>query len=158
MQYCFPMDSRFCKHFQNPEIKLERPYQYCRSCPTADRACDKLWQMVVDLSNSNGGNDVPLPHTTKLIFPNTTTWEIVYLRKNAEMKTTHPKTFWRLNKEDFLYFISTGYAEPGFKEQREDPLVAPTMTRHTNTCQVIIEAIGGNDIPEIIAVRRIQHC
>ena len=111
--------------------------------------------MVVDLSNSNEGEDVRLPDTAKLIFPNPHTLDIVYLRKNAKMKITHPKKFWRLNKEDFLYFISMRHAQLGFHDQREDPLVAPTMTWH-DWIQSIVDAIGGDDIPEIITVRKIQ--
>jgi hypothetical protein len=142
------MDVHFCKYFQVTESK--RPHQYCRVCPTAKVACNKLWQKVVDLSNSNNGKHVRLPNTEKLVLPNPNTWDIVYLRKNAMTKK-----FWRLNKEDFLYFISTGCAQLGLKNQRENPLVSPTMTWH-GWIQSIVDAIGGDEIPEIIAVRKIQ--
>jgi hypothetical protein len=86
----------------------------------APKACDNLWQRVVDLSKSNNNEALVLPHTRAVMYPNPNNWDIVHLRINSQ---------WNLTKEDFLHFIATGRAQLGRKEQRQDPIVSPSMTR-----------------------------
>jgi hypothetical protein len=82
------------------------------------------------------------------MYPNPNNWNLVHLRVNSQ---------WNLSKEDFLHFISTGYAQLGRKNQRNDPWVSPTMTRQEPYVQSIVEAIGGEGIPEIRSVRETQR-
>jgi hypothetical protein len=90
---------------------------------------------------------VSLPGTSAVMYPNPNNWHIVHLRVNSQ---------WNLGKEDFLYYIATGHAQLGRKNQRLDPYVSPSMTRQEPYAQSIIQAIGGDEIPEIRSVKLIQ--
>jgi hypothetical protein len=137
------MDIAFCKHYKGTGFPPTN--RYCRTCPS--EACNRLWQLVVALSNSNNGDFVALPGTRADLFPNPNNSNIVHLKINCR---------WNLGKEDFLYFIATGQAQLGRKTQRLDPAVSPSMTRQVPYVQSIVQAIGGDGIPEIQAVRRCQ--
>ncbi|MGD0079042.1 MAG: hypothetical protein ABSB80_00160 [Methanoregula sp.] len=139
------MRTDFCVHYKGTGFPPTN--RYCRECPIAHNACDELWSCVVELSNLNKGMSVKLPGTRVEMYPNPNNWQIVHLRVNSQ---------WNLGKEDFLYFIATGHAQLGRKDQRQDLIVSPSMTRQEPYVQSIIQAIGGDDIPEIRAVRSIQ--
>ncbi len=81
------------------------------------------------------------------MYPNPHNRDIIHLRINCQ---------WNLTKEDFLHFISTGSAQMGRKEQRLDPVVSPSLTRQEPYVQSIAEALGGDNIPEIVNVRAVQ--
>lgn len=140
------MDVNFCVHYKGNALPPTN--RFCRECPTAKNACDKLWSLVVDLSNSNKGNAVQLPNTRAVMYPNPNNWNIVHLKINSQ---------WNLGKEDFLHFISTGYAQMGRKDQRLNKIVSPSMTRQEPYVQSIVEALGGGTILEIQAVRKVQR-
>lgn len=140
------MDVNFCVHYRGNALPPTN--RYCRECTDAGKACDKLWELVVALSKSNDGNAVELPGTRAVMFPNPKNWNIVHLKINCK---------WNLGKEDFLYFIATGHAHMGRKDERHKREASPSMTRQTPYVQSIVEAIGGYDIPEIIAVRKFQQ-
>ena len=122
--------------------------RFCRECPHASIACNALWSLVVALSESMSGNAVQLPGTRAVMYPNQHNWEIVHLKIN---------TRWGLPKEDFLHFIATGSARMGRKGERLNTQSSPSMTRQEPYVQSIVEALGGDEIPEIVAVRRIQN-
>jgi len=122
--------------------------RFCRECTKAEIACDALWSLVVALSESNQGNAVPLPGTRALLYPNPKNPDIVHLKIN---------TRWGLPKEDFLHFIATGSAQMGRKDERMKKSVSPSMTRQVPYVQSIVAAIGGETIPDIVAVRRVQQ-
>jgi hypothetical protein len=82
------------------------------------------------------------------MYPNPKNWNIVHLRINTK---------WNLGKEDFLHFIATGSAQMGRKDERLNTKVSPSMTRQEPYVQSIVMALGGENIPEITAVRRIQQ-
>ena len=140
------MDIHFCNQYSGNGYPPSN--RNCRTCNSASMACNILWQKVVDLSNSQHGGPVNLPKTRAIMYPNPKNWEIVHLRINAH---------WNLPKEDFLHFIATGRAQMGRKEQRQDPIVSPSMTRQEPYVQSIVDALGGYNIPEIINVRHIQR-
>lgn len=139
------MDTRFCRHYRGDGYPPSN--RYCRTCPSAPVACDRLWQRVVDLSNSGNGAAVTLPKTRAVMYPNPGNWNIVHLEINCR---------WNLNKEDFLHFVSTGHAGMGRKEQRQDPIASPSLTRQEPYVQSIVGALGGPLIQEILLVKQVQ--
>ncbi|MDD4128053.1 MAG: hypothetical protein PHV39_10310 [Methanomicrobium sp.] len=139
------MDVNFCVHYKGDGLPPTN--RYCRQCPVAGEACDRLWALVVFLSSLNNGDPVKLPGTRAVMSPNPKTRDIVHLKINCK---------WNLGKEDFLYFISTGHAHMGRKNERHKREVSPSMTRQTPYVQSIVEALGGYEIPEIIAVKEFQ--
>ena len=82
------------------------------------------------------------------MYPNSKNGNIVHLQINTK---------WGLPKEDFLHFIATGFARMGRKGERLDKSASPSMTRQEPYVQSIVTALGGENIPEITAVRRIQQ-
>ena len=140
------MDITFCAHYQGNALPPTN--RFCRNCPRAKIACDALWSLVVALSESNRGDAVRLPGTRAVMYPNPGNRDIVHLKINTK---------WGLPKEDFLHFIATGSAQMGRKGQRLDRGASPSMTRQEPYVQVIVAALGGLNIPEILAVRRIQQ-
>ena len=140
------MDIHFCTHYigdGNPPTN-----RFCRSCPQAQVACDKLWYLVRCLAQSGNGGPVSVRGTNAVIFPNPNNPDFVGLRVNAS---------WNLSKEDFLYFIATGHAKMGRAHQRQDPDASPSLTRQEPYVQAILEMLGGRNIPEVIAVRQFQQ-
>jgi hypothetical protein len=81
------------------------------------------------------------------MYPNQNNRNIVHLKIN---------TNWGLPKEDFLHFIATGSAQMGRKGERLHKRASPSMTRQEPYVQSIVTALGGDTIPEIIMVRRVQ--
>ncbi|MCC7566339.1 MAG: hypothetical protein KO206_08700 [Methanomicrobiaceae archaeon] len=140
------MDTSFCRHYVGDGTPPSN--RHCRSCPQAALACDRLWQRVLDLARSNGGNPLPLPGTRAVLFPHPKNPDFVRLQVNCR---------WGLSKEDFLHYIATGHAEMGRKGQRSDPRASPSMTRQEPYVQEIVALLGGMDIPEIEAVRKVQR-
>ncbi len=139
------MDISFCTHYKGDALPPTN--RFCRDCPMAMTACDPLWSLVVALSQSNGGDAVRLPGTRAVMYPNSKNGNIVHLQINTK---------WGLPKEDFLHFIATGSARMGRKGERLDKSASPSMTRQEPYVQSIVTALGGENIPEITAVRRIQ--
>jgi len=139
------MDLTFCVHYRGDALPPTN--RFCRHCPMAKTACDSLWARVVALSQSGGGEAVPLPGTRAVMYPNPRTWDIVHLKIN---------TRWGLPKEDFLHFIATGSAQMGRKGKRLDTRASPSMTRQEPYVQSIVTALGGDTIPAIQAVRKVQ--
>ena len=139
------MDIRFCRHYEG--TALPPTNRFCRACPHARHACDRLWALVIALSESGGGGAVPLPGTRAVMFPNPKNRTIVHLKINTK---------WGLPKEDFLHFIATGHAGMGRKGRRLDPTASPSMTRQEPYVQSIVTALGGEGIAEIRAVRKMQ--
>jgi len=140
------MDIAFCIHYQGNALPPTN--RYCRDCPVAAIACDPLWLLVVALSQSCGGDAVPLPGTRAVMYPNLGNRDIVHLKIN---------TRWGLPKEDFLHFLATGYARMGRKGERLDKHASPSMTRQEPYVQAIVAALGGPGIPEITAVLQVQR-
>lgn len=140
------MDTGFCVHYKGDAAPPSN--RFCRTCPHSREACDRLWSLVVSLSRSNRGDAVPLPGTRAVMFPNSGSENIVHLKINCR---------WGLPKEDFLHFIATGHAQMGRKGERLNPVSSPSMTRQEPYVQSIVEALGGDDIWEIAAVRRVQR-
>ncbi|MDO9323421.1 MAG: hypothetical protein Q7T80_00505 [Methanoregula sp.] len=139
------MDITFCAHYRGDALPPSN--RFCRDCPMAKIACDSLWSLVVALSESNGGDAVRLPGTRAVMYPNSNNGKIVHLKINTK---------WGLPKEDFLHFIATGFARMGRKGERLDKCASPSMTRQEPYVQSIVTALGGGNIPGIMAVRRIQ--
>jgi hypothetical protein len=139
------MDISFCAHY--PGDALPPTNRHCRDCPHAKEACNPLWERVVALSQSNGGDAVRLPGTRAVMYPNPNNQNIVHLKINTK---------WGLPKEDFLHFIATGSAQMGRKGERLDKRASPSMTRQEPYVQSIVTALGGDTIPEIIRVRQMQ--
>jgi hypothetical protein len=139
------MDQNFCQYYKGDCYPPTN--RYCRICPDADLACNKLWQKVVDLSNSNNGLPVLIPDTRAVMLPNPKNWDIVHLRINVT---------WNLSKEDFLHYIATGHAKMGRKEQRKDPFVSPSLTRQEPYVHSIAELLGGMNETLILQVRKLQ--
>jgi len=110
-------------------------------------ACEALWQKVVSLSHSDRGGAVNLPPTRAMMLPHTANRSMVKMRINVT---------WTLPMEDFLHFIATGRAGMGRKGDRQNPAASPSMTRQEPYVQAIVEALGGWEIPEIMAVRELQ--
>lgn len=140
------MDVTFCTHYRGDALPPTN--RYCRKCKTGKPACDTLWSRVVDLSESGNGGPVVLPGTRAVMYPNPHNRDIVHLKIN---------TRWGLPKEDFLYFIATGHAGMGRRDERRKRSASPSMTRQEPYVQSIVKALGGVDIPEIRAVREIQR-
>jgi len=140
------MDLNFCRHYAGNGTPPSN--RYCRSCPHAPIACDRLWQRVIELAGSNGGNPVPLPGTRAVLFPNPKNPDFVRLQVHCR---------WGLSREDFLHYIATGHAKMGRKGQRSDPFASPSMTRQEPYVQAIVALLGGTKIAEICAVREMQH-
>ncbi|MDO9035971.1 MAG: hypothetical protein Q7U51_12295 [Methanoregula sp.] len=140
------MDITFCAHYQGDALPPKN--RFCRNCPMAKTACDPLWSLVVALSKSNRGDAVRLPGTRAVMYPNPDNWNIVHLKINTK---------WGLPKEDFLHFIATGFAQMGRKGERLDNSASPSMTRQEPYVQAIVAVLGGENIPEITAVRQIQQ-
>ncbi len=140
------MDLRFCRYYRGDGMPPSN--RYCRSCPHAAIACDRLWRRVIDLAGSHGGEPVPLPGTRAVLFQNPNDESFVRLQVNVR---------WNLTKEDFLHFIATGHAKMGRKEQRSDSTVSPSLTRQEPYVQAIAALLGGRDCPDIAAVRAVQQ-
>jgi hypothetical protein len=104
--------------------------------------------MVVQLSNSNGGDPVPLPDTNAGLLPNVNNPDIVHLQVNRR---------WNLGKEDFLHFIGTSHAQMGRADERQNPQKSPSLTRQEPYVQAIVSLLGGDHIPPIEAVRNVQN-
>lgn len=139
------MNLNFCKHYKGDCSTSSN--KYCRKCPKSKLACDQLWKLVVDLSNSNKGEPITLTGTNAKLLPNPNNWNIVHLEV---------KSRWNLPKEDFLHFIATGSSKSGNKNQRRDPKTSPSLTRQEPYVQSIVKHLGGSNISEISAVKRIQ--
>jgi hypothetical protein len=140
------MDITFCTYYKGDALPPTN--RFCRECPMAKTVCDPLWSRVVALSQSNGGDAVRLPGTRAVMYPNPNNWNIIHLKINTK---------WGLPKEDFLHFIATGSAKMGRKGERLDKCASPSMTRQEPYVQSIVTALGGENIPGITAVRRIQQ-
>jgi len=140
------MDVNFCRHYAGDGTPPSN--RYCRSCPHAAAACDRLWGRVVALAGSHGGDPVPLPGTRASLSPNPKNPDIVRMQVNCR---------WGLPKEDFLYYIATGHAGMGRKGRRSDPRASPSMTRQEPYVGAIVALLGGMEIPEIAAVRAVQQ-
>jgi hypothetical protein len=139
------MDVNFCQYYVGDGTPPSN--RYCRSCPHAVVACDRLWQRVIGLAGSNNGEPVPLPGTRAVLFPNPKNQNFVRLQVNCR---------WGLGKEDFLHYIATGHANMGRKGHRNDPRASPSMTRQEPYVQAIVALLGGMNIPEIEAVQEVQ--
>lgn len=139
------MNIDFCQHYIGDGSTKSN--KYCRECPHSSIACDKLWNLVVNLSKSNNDTSIPLPETNAVMLPNSKNPNIVYMRVNAQ---------WNFPKEDFLHYIATGHAQLGKKEQRQNPSVSPSLTRQEPYVQAIVKLLGGMDIQEIVNVKRVQ--
>ncbi|MDT8357716.1 MAG: hypothetical protein RQ758_04345 [Methanomicrobiaceae archaeon] len=139
------MDLSFCRFFAGDGHPPSN--RFCRSCPVVDVACNALWQKVVDLARSKDGVPVTLPGTRAVLFPHPKRPDFVRLKVNCT---------WNLPKEDFLHFIATGHAGMGRKGRRDDPRSSPSMTRQEPYVQAIVELLGGWNLPEIMAVKRVQ--
>ncbi|NMB80042.1 MAG: hypothetical protein GYA23_13220, partial [Methanomicrobiales archaeon] len=126
------MDLHFCKKYEGDGLPPSN--RFCRTCPHASLACDRLWELVIALSESRHGGAVPLPGTRAVMFPNSGSRTIVHLKIN---------TRWGLPKEDFLHFVATGHAGMGRKGQRLEPTASPSMTRQEPYVQAIVAALGG---------------
>lgn len=140
------MDVNFCRRYVGDGTPPSN--RYCRSCPDAAIACDRLWRLVVALAGSKDGEPVPLPGTRARMFPNPKNPDFVRLQVNCR---------WGLSKEDFLYYIATGHAQMGRKGERNDPRASPSMTRQEPYVQAIVDLLGGTEIPEVAAVREVQQ-
>lgn len=140
------MDIHFCTHYQGDALPPTN--RFCRECHKAEIACNPLWSRVVALSQSNRRDAVRLPGTRAMMYPNPNNWDIVHLKINTK---------WGLPKEDFLHFIATGSAQMGRRGERRNKRASPSMTRQEPYVQSIVAALGGEGIPEITAVRRIQQ-
>lgn len=139
------MDLKFCQHYigdGNPPTN-----RYCRECPKSNIACDDLWKLVDNFSNSNGDMGVSLLGTNAVISPNHKNPDIVHLKVNVR---------WGLYKEDFLHFIATNHAQMGKKDQRQEPKKSPSLTRQEPYVQAIVKQLGGMGIPEIEKVKAFQ--
>ncbi|HOP66708.1 MAG TPA: hypothetical protein PLM96_01285 [Methanoregulaceae archaeon] len=137
------MDTSFCRHYRgdgNPPSN-----RFCRTCPSAGRACNPLWQKVRDLAPVDGETPVPIPGTRAVILPNPKNPDFVRLQVNCT---------WNLPKEDFLHFISTQHAGMGRKGARDDPGASPSMTRQEPYAGAIVEMVGGWRSEEIVTARR----
>ena len=140
------MDIHFCHHYIGNGLPPSN--RFCRTCPQGNLACNDLWNKIIALSVSNGGEPVPLPGTRAVLLPNPNNREIVHLKINIR---------WGLPKEDFLHFIATGHAQMGRKDDRHRPETSPSMTRQEPYVQAITQLLGGSEIPEIQAVRNVQQ-
>lgn len=140
------MDIHFCRHYHGDGFPPTN--RFCRECGDAGRACDPLWQCVLDLARTGSHEPVPVPGTRAVLFPNPVNRNMVRLRVNVT---------WNLPKEDFLHFIATGHAQLGRADQRHDPRCSPSLTRQEPYVQAIVAMLGGWSLPEIEAVRRVQE-
>ena len=121
--------------------------RFCRDYLVAKTACDPLWSRVVEMSQSNGGDAVRLPGTRAVMYPNSNNRNIVHLKINTKGG---------IPKEDFLHLLATGSLRMGQKDMRLNKCASPSMTRQEPYVQSIVAALGGENIPEIMAVRRVQ--
>jgi hypothetical protein len=140
------MDVNFCRCY--PGDGTPPSNRYCRSCPDAAIACDRLWQRVIALAGSKDGEPISLPGTRARLFPHPKNPDFVRLQVNCR---------WGLPKEDFLHYIATGHANMGRKGERNDPHASPSMTRQEPYVQAIVDLLGGMTIPEITAVQEMQQ-
>ena len=139
------MDLHFCRFFSGDGSPPSN--RFCRSCPMAEAACSALWEKVVDLAMSKNGAPVSLPGTRAVLTPHLKNPDFVRLQVNYT---------WNLPREDFLHFIATGHAGMGRMGRRDDPRSSPSMTRQEPYVQAIVELLGGWELPEIVAVKRVQ--
>jgi hypothetical protein len=140
------MDVRFCARYRGDGTPPSN--RFCRSCPSRGEACDALWERVIALSRSHGGEPVLLPPTRAAMLP---------YQKNPDFVRMRINCTWTLPIEDFLHFIATGHARMGIKGHRREPFASPSMTRQEPYVQAIVEALGGWRIPEIVRVKRVQR-
>ena len=140
------MDPNFCQYYEGDGSRPSN--RYCRDCPHSHLACDVLWEKVIELSTSNDGAPVKIPNSNAYLLPPKRDSNIVYLRVTSE---------WGMPKEDFLHFISTGYAKSGTANQRSEKTRSPSLTRQEPYVQGIVAFLGGKAIPEITAVRQVLH-
>jgi hypothetical protein len=139
------MDIHFCRHYSGDGYPPSN--RFCRVCPHSRQGCDALWERVMTLAGSNGGNPCPLPGTRAVLFPHPTSMNFVRLKVNVE---------WNLPREDFFHYIATGNAGMGRKGDRHNPRSSPSMTRQEPYVGAIVELLGGWDCAEITCVREIQ--
>ena len=78
------MDQNFCRHYKGDCYPPSN--RYCRVCTDAEPKCNKLWQKIVDLSNSNCGQPVIIPGTRAVMLPNPDNWDILHLKINVTWK------------------------------------------------------------------------
>ena len=139
------MDTSFCARYRGDGSAPSN--RFCRNCPHAEEACDALWDRVKSLSESRGNEGLPLPGTRAVLLPHPKR-EFVRLRVNCT---------WGLPIEDFLHFIATDHAGMGRRGVWDDMAVSPSKTRQTPYVQSIAALLGGDECPEIRAVRRVQQ-
>ena len=147
------MDTSFCKHYKGDGFQAPGN-QWCRTCDKAPIVCNVLWERVRQIANSNSGKPVPLKNSSLSLtlyrtVPNRINPDLVYLRKK--------KSPWPLPKEVFLHFIATSNSEWGHKDERALPEKSPNLTKYGPELYSIVEMIGGWNIPEIIAVIKVQR-
>lgn len=140
------MDLHFCTHYIGDGDPPTN--RFCRNCPNSHVACDNLWYLVLRFAQSGNGHPVIVRGTNAVLFPNPNNRDLVELKVNAS---------WNLSKEDFLHFIATGHAKMGRAYQRQDLDTSPSLTRQEPYVQAILEMLGGGNIPEVIAAKRVQH-
>lgn len=145
------MNVKFCKHYYG-DGQLSPGNQYCRTCIKSSIACDALWERIRHLANSNEGNPVFLKNSkiTLTLYrtdPKRVNPNLVYLTKNST---------WPLPKEVFLHFIATSNSQWGNADERAEPQKSPNLTKYGSELNSIVEMIGGWNIPEIVAVIKIQ--
>jgi hypothetical protein len=139
------MDIRFCCFYEGDGYPPTN--RFCRTCRMADQGCNELWQRIIDLSESEDGDPVPVHGTRALLYPHPKNWNSVRLMINCT---------WYLPKEDFLHFIATGHAGMGRKGDRHNSRSSPSMTRQEPYVHALVEMIGGWECPSIVKVKRIQ--
>ena len=147
------MDIKFCKHYQGDGLRAPGN-QWCRTCDKALIACDELWECVLHLANSNNGKPVLLKNSNISLTlhrkdPKRINPDLVYLRKKS--------TPWPLPKEVFLHFIATSKSEWGHNDERTLQEKSPNLTNYRSELYSIVEMIGGWNIPEIVAVIKVQR-
>jgi hypothetical protein len=143
------MDVNFCVNYIGDGSKGTR--QYCRECLKSSIACNNLWQMVVNLAESNGENGV--------LFKRKRGKDFVLLppRKDRSIARLKVNVNWPLYKQDFLHFVSTGSSKGGYQDEFKDPTKSPSLAFNESYIRAIVEHIGGMDIPEIKKVRKVQR-
>jgi hypothetical protein len=139
------MNTKFCKFYMGDGLPPSN--RYCRQCEKASIACNKLWQRVIDLANSQKGEPINLFNTNAKLYLNPNNRDIVYLRVNAQ---------WNLPKEDFLHFIATGHAQLGKANQRNEPWTSPSLTRQEPYVNAIVTMLGGWNNQDVLAVKEQQ--
>ncbi len=133
------MDVNFCKNWIGDGNLGEN--QYCRSC--SSEPCKVLWRIVKEFSNSSNGSSIDLPKTKDFVLNPSQNEQMVYFHR-SRTSTNIP-----LPKEDFLYFVKTGWSKMGSGNQRYSIEVAPTGTRKSPYVDSLFELIqslpGGSD-------------